>query len=66
MDSLLLQNKLKDKEHQSKKNKSQFLPKSKKRKHMNAFEKQINDKRRLEAITAYRKMKKTSMQENTS
>jgi hypothetical protein len=66
MDSLLLQTKLKDKDIQSEKNKSQSLPKSKKRKHMNAFEKQINDKRRLEAITAYRKMKKKSMLENTS
>ena len=66
MDSLLLRTKLKDKDHESKKNKSQSLPKSKKRKHMNAFEKQINDKRRLEAITAYRKMKQRSMKKNTS
>ncbi|CAB4014655.1 Hypothetical predicted protein [Paramuricea clavata] len=66
MDSLLLQNKLKDQGHQDEHNKPQTLPKSKKRKHMNAFEKQINDKRRLDAIAAYRKIKKKHMQENAS
>jgi hypothetical protein len=60
-----LQKKLGEKGHQSQQNISQSLQKSIKRKHMNAFEKQINDKRRLEAIAAYRKMKKT-MLEDTS
>ena len=66
MDSLLLQNKLKERGCQNEQKISQSLQKSKKRKQMNAFEKQINDKRRLEAIAAYRKMKKTTTPDDAS
>ncbi|XP_028405023.1 coiled-coil domain-containing protein 137-like [Dendronephthya gigantea] len=64
-ESLLLQNKLNGQTRQDVQSKVvQTLPKAKKRKKMNPFEKQISDKRREEAIAAYRKMRKQNMAEN--
>ena len=60
--SLLLHNKLHD--NKDVQNKQQTLVKRKRRKEMNAFEKQISDRNRQEAIAAYRKIKQKNIQEN--
>lgn len=56
--SLLLNDKFKSNTDINHEQEANIPIKTKKRKHMNAFEKQISDKVRLDAVNAYRNIKK--------